>query len=163
MSDLEEPKSGVSRRTVTKAMAWSVPAIALAVPAPAYAASPPCVPIITFGPTSCKCPGQSTGDPWTYYLTFCASVGPDCEVEPGASLSITQVNSKTGGPGGTPLGTPDGNPYPIVVPIGGCNNTEFRFTSTNSANFLLITFEYQGSSTVFEIASPPDCTNCAER
>ena len=40
MSDLEEQKPGVSRRTVAKAMAWSVPAVALAVPTPAYAASP---------------------------------------------------------------------------------------------------------------------------
>ena len=40
MSDLEDQKPGVSRRTVAKAMAWSVPAVALAVPAPAYAASP---------------------------------------------------------------------------------------------------------------------------
>ena len=40
MSDLEEPKPGISRRTVAKAAAWSVPAIALAVSTPAYAASP---------------------------------------------------------------------------------------------------------------------------
>jgi hypothetical protein len=43
MTDLEEQKPGVSRRTVAKAMAWSVPAVALAVPAPAYAASPTCL------------------------------------------------------------------------------------------------------------------------
>ncbi|KRE25822.1 hypothetical protein [Agromyces sp. Soil535] len=57
MSDLEEPKAGVSRRTVTKAMAWSVPAIALAVPAPAYAASgggPDIEPGVAF-----KLPGNS--------------------------------------------------------------------------------------------------------
>ncbi|TYL53652.1 hypothetical protein [Agromyces mariniharenae] len=60
MSDLEEQKTGVSRRTVAKAMAWSVPAIALAVPAPAYAASggPP---TIVVG-DACKLPGNSCGD-----------------------------------------------------------------------------------------------------
>ena len=60
MSDLEEPKTGVTRRTVAKAMAWSVPAVALAVPAPAYAASgrPPTV---TVG-DACKLPGNSCGD-----------------------------------------------------------------------------------------------------
>lgn len=57
MSDLEEPKSGVSRRTVAKAMAWSVPAVALAVPAPAYAASGG-GPDITPG-TAFKLPGNS--------------------------------------------------------------------------------------------------------
>lgn len=58
MSDLEEPKpSGISRRTVAKAMAWSVPAVALAVPAPAYAASgnPP---VICVGAAR-KLPGNS--------------------------------------------------------------------------------------------------------
>ena len=60
MSDLEEPKSGVSRRTVAKAMAWSVPAVALAVPAPAYAASgnPPTVAV----GVACKLPGNSLSD-----------------------------------------------------------------------------------------------------
>ena len=60
MSDLEEQKTGVSRRTVAKAMAWSVPAIALAVPAPAYAASggPP---TIVVG-DACKLPGNSCGN-----------------------------------------------------------------------------------------------------
>lgn len=61
MSDLEEPKpSGVSRRTVAKAMAWSVPAVALAVPAPAYAASGP-PPTVAVG-TACKLPGNSAGE-----------------------------------------------------------------------------------------------------
>lgn len=57
MSDLEEPKPGISRRTVAKAMAWSVPAVALAVPAPAYAASgnPPQVAV----GVGCKLPGAS--------------------------------------------------------------------------------------------------------
>ncbi len=41
MSDLEQQpeKKAISRRTVTKAMAWSVPAIAIAAPVPAMAAS----------------------------------------------------------------------------------------------------------------------------
>ena len=56
MSDLEEPKPGVSRRTVAKAMAWSVPAIALAVPAPAFAASQG---IVQLTGTGCKLPGNS--------------------------------------------------------------------------------------------------------
>ena len=60
MSDLEEQKTGVSRRTVAKAMAWSVPAVALAVPAPAYAASggPPSIVV----GDACKLPGNSCGN-----------------------------------------------------------------------------------------------------
>ncbi|GAA1799082.1 hypothetical protein [Agromyces neolithicus] len=56
MSDLEEQKPGVSRRTVTKAMAWSVPVVALAVPTPAYAASPGVIELSGLG---CKLPGNS--------------------------------------------------------------------------------------------------------
>lgn len=40
MTELDHPK-GVSRRTVTKAMAWGLPAVALAAPIPAYAISVP--------------------------------------------------------------------------------------------------------------------------
>ena len=58
MSDLEEPKSGVTRRTVAKAVAWSVPAIALAVPTPAYAVASPG--FITLTGEGCKLPGNAT-------------------------------------------------------------------------------------------------------
>jgi len=58
MSDLEEPKSGITRRTVAKAAAWSVPAIALAVPTPAYAVASPG--IIELTGDGCKLPGNAT-------------------------------------------------------------------------------------------------------
>lgn len=70
MSDLEEQKSGVSRRTVAKAMAWSVPAIALAVPAPAYAASQG---IVQLTGTGCKLPGNSQSIYKGYALKASAS------------------------------------------------------------------------------------------
>lgn len=58
MSDLEQPeKKGISRRTVTKAMAWSVPAIAIAAPVPAMAASGS-GPVLVPGP-ACKIPGNT--------------------------------------------------------------------------------------------------------
>jgi hypothetical protein len=57
MSDLEEQQPGISRRTVAKAAAWSVPAIALAVSTPAYAASPG---FITLTGDGCKLPGNAT-------------------------------------------------------------------------------------------------------
>jgi hypothetical protein len=56
MSDLEEQRPGISRRTVAKAAAWSVPVVALAVSTPAYAASPG---IITLTGGGCKLPGNS--------------------------------------------------------------------------------------------------------
>lgn len=56
MSDLEDQRPGISRRTVAKAAAWSVPVVALAVSTPAYAASPG---IITLTGKGCKLPGGS--------------------------------------------------------------------------------------------------------
>lgn len=156
MSDLEEQKSGVSRRTVAKAMAWSVPAVALAVPAPAYAASP-CTPIISFGPTSCKCPGQSTGDPWGYYLTICATDAAGCDLPPGTTITITGVNSNTGGPGGTPLTPAMAGQVPFELEVGQCSS-EMLWFSQNSANFLFVTYTYNGvSGRTPNIASPPNC------
>lgn len=73
MSDNEnfEPaKKGVSRRTVTKAMAWAVPAIALATPVPAFAASGS-ITINDIG--ACKSPGNGNNCPnWQkgYILGF---------------------------------------------------------------------------------------------
>lgn len=60
MTDIEQPK-GVSRRTVTKAMAWAVPAVAVAASVPVAAASGP----IDFDPdnasTTCKSTGAGKG------------------------------------------------------------------------------------------------------
>lgn len=57
-ADFESEKpSGVSRRTVTKAMAWAVPAIAIAAPVPAFAGASQG--ILTLDGTGCKLPGNS--------------------------------------------------------------------------------------------------------
>ncbi|WP_400997704.1 hypothetical protein [Agromyces sp. GXQ0307] len=92
MSDLEEPKkSGVSRRTVAKAMAWSVPAVALAVPAPAYAASGP-PPTVQVG-TACKLPGASANKKCEDL--FAGLPGLDPEKAFAIPLLITNNTSKT--------------------------------------------------------------------
>lgn len=59
-SSSEPPAKGISRRTVTKAMAWSVPAIAVATSVPAYAASGG-GPSVVIG-DACKLPGNSCGN-----------------------------------------------------------------------------------------------------
>lgn len=61
---------GITRRTLTQGAAWSVPVIAVAAHAPAFAAS-----TVIIVPGSevkmTKCPGQSDKtDPWTYIATF---------------------------------------------------------------------------------------------
>lgn len=88
MSDLEEQRPGISRRTVAKAAAWSVPAIALAVSTPAYAASPG---IITVTGAGCKLPGASQ-DVFKGYA-FRATISNTTN----AAITITIVDMTLGG------------------------------------------------------------------
>lgn len=62
MSEIEEPAppAGVSRRTVAKAMAWSVPVIAVAATVPSAAASAPPPPFFDFG-KGCATVGNGAG------------------------------------------------------------------------------------------------------
>lgn len=117
MSDLEEQKPGVSRRTVAKAMAWSVPAVALAVPAPAYAASPG---IVTLTGTGCKLPGNSN-DLYKGYA-FKASISNTNPVP--ITLTITSVTLN-----GTPLGNV------TVVDLTNCTNLGASFVVPAQGGF----------------------------
>jgi hypothetical protein len=164
-------KSGgtkVSRRTVARGAAWSVPIAAVAVSAPAMAAS--CVPQISLDlGRSCKCPGQSSpGEEFVYYLAFC--VTNDCVVGSGAggTFKVLEVAKDNGsvfpnrpnacfpatiGAGSTP------------TPVNECTTATYRFDSTNSGNFVLITFQVTvgGATTTYtqQLPSPPfcDCKN----
>jgi hypothetical protein len=58
MSEIEpQQPSGISRRRVTQGVAWAVPAIAIAVPVPAFAGASQG--ILTLEGTGCKLPGAS--------------------------------------------------------------------------------------------------------
>ena len=148
--------SGTNRRTVVKGAAWAVPAVAVASAAPAMASSP-CIPEITFGDDSCRCPGQSdSGFEFTYFLRFCAT-SDDCPNSEGETVTITGVASKTGGPGGTPL-VPVGFVFPIEVPVGECTSTVYQFGSTNSTINLILTFDDDSTQ---EINAPvQECEDC---
>lgn len=56
MSDLEQAKAGISRRTLTKGAAWAVPAVLVAQATPAFAASPGKLQVTG---NACKLPGNS--------------------------------------------------------------------------------------------------------
>lgn len=91
-------KSTVSRRTVAKGIAWSVPAVAMATAAPAFASS--CEYTLVIDPTlSCK--KANTND---YRLVFKVGVtaqGPaHCVVPDDYTATITKVYESTG-QGGT--------------------------------------------------------------
>ena len=58
-----QEKFGLSRRRVVQGAAWSVPAIAIAVPVPAFAGASQGV--LEFTGQNCKLPGNSAIDPYT--------------------------------------------------------------------------------------------------
>lgn len=73
----------LTRRTVAKGAAWTAPLVAVAVAAPAFAASVP-PPTIKAGSTGGKCPGQSTDFEWGFIVPL-ETTGP---VD---SLAVTNV------------------------------------------------------------------------
>lgn len=151
MTDLEEQKPGVSRRTVAKAMAWSVPAVALAVPAPAYAASPRCVPTISF--EGCRCPGQSTDFPFTYFVRFCAVLPDGCGT---GDIVVENVFANTGD---NPPLVPVGFSFPVTVPADGCTDTVFQLNSTNSSVNVLV--QVEGFADLVDAKMPvQQCPEC---
>ena len=82
-----------SRRTLVRGVAWSVPVIAVAANAPAFAVSSP--PIVITGFTdSAKCPGKSAGgnnNEFSYIFTFTSTtngVTPAMFTIAGASVNI---------------------------------------------------------------------------
>jgi len=119
MSDFEPQQSGISRRTVTKAMAWAVPAVAVAAPAPAFAASCKPVPVVANG--SCKKANESS-----YKLFFTISA-TGCSTA-GCTGTIEEIKQSTGQ--GLVLWTgsePADGQSPVII----CD-------SPNMANFLLV-------------------------
>ncbi|WP_341975704.1 hypothetical protein [Microbacterium sp. LWO13-1.2] len=156
---------GISRRTVTKAMAWAVPAIAIAAPVPAFAASGETI-IITPG-TACKAPGNSCNPIVKGYSVPATVSNPDQNQD--AWVTAISINVNTSG---INFGL---NPIPALpwfIPAGGSLDVNFNATSNSSANLVfdlgfLVTWghESDGSDTDHEQiqvtvtipATPPDC------
>jgi hypothetical protein len=96
-----EAPDGVTRRTVTTAMAWAVPVIAVAAAVPAYAASQP---ILQATGEGCKLPGNSGNLYKGYAIGFTAEnpydvpllITIDSIILNGTSLGGTQIINLTG-------------------------------------------------------------------
>ena len=100
----DEAPRGITRRTVAKAMAWTVPVIAVAAAVPAYAASQN---FLTARDAACKLPGSSGGVFKGYALGFAA-------VNPTDDLVLITIDSLV--LNGTPLGNLR------VINLDGCVN-----------------------------------------
>lgn len=98
----------ITRRTVTRAAAWSMPVVVAAAAAPAASASPgPATALIINGPTSAQ-----TGTTWcTYGLSAIDSHGVATQIPNGSRLSV---------PGGF---------TPMVVTGGSWSWVAYVFTS----------------------------------
>ena len=139
----------ITRRTVTRGIAWSTPVVAIATAVPAFATSHLCEPIVTSGTGACKCPGQSsTGDPFTYYIQFCVN-DSNCSGNNNGYFSITGV-VKTNGTSFTARPNacyPDVTPT-LLTPLGTCSTQILRYTGTNAANNVDVTIDIYNSAQV---------------
>ncbi|UIP59989.1 hypothetical protein [Agromyces marinus] len=143
MSDLEEQRPGISRRTVAKAAAWSVPVVALAVSTPAYAASPG---VLTLDGGGCKLPGNA--HPTYKGYAFAASIENQFNVQitvtitsatlDGQSLgAVTVIELDSCTVQGSSFDVPPNSFFPNIAII-----TENAPNSSNGA--LLITYTITG-------------------
>ena len=136
--------AGVSRRTVTKAMAWAVPAVAVAATVPVASASG--IPELTQSERSCKCPGQSTPNEFTYYLELCAG-GISC---PDSSLSITVTKIVKRNSGDILWSGSQ------VIETGECS--VFTGSSTDSGTWIDVTYSIGDvEQPLLGLQSPPNC------
>lgn len=131
---------GVSRRSVAKGAAWAVPAVVALGAAPKAAASVPCVPTFSFGGASCKCPGQSTNQSWGYYLQICVNLANGCPTPSDGNLYVWEVQNNSGK-------NLTGPAFPIVIPVGSCDNAYRLFNSTSSAHSLTFLYSYDAAGT----------------
>lgn len=162
----EETKFGVSRRTLAKGAAWSVPAAAVIAVAPSVAASPQ-TPTVTATDTACKLPGascQSTVGVTKGYgvgVVICASEDTVFTFGP-ASVSMD----------GAPATTWTVGPNPLTITKDGCATVTLGIQGEpNSKNVQLNgSFTYTwttsdgdtGTGKVeFHAPSTPPCNNCS--
>jgi hypothetical protein len=141
----------VSRRSIARGAAWSVPIVAIGVAAPAFAASASS-PVITTAAKSCKCPGG--GSPWTFNLNVAITT-------PGAdSYTIAITNFKVDeGSNPTQTGVTYLGPSTVVLPGGEGDPVLLRFRLTNSASTHTVSFTYTPTNTTTgETGAPVNVT-----
>lgn len=149
MNELEDNASnGISRRTVTKAMAWAVPAIAVAVSVPTVAASPRCIDSgICFG--GVKIGKDCGGGPNTRKYWACVTFTNNSVVDVTVSFNFVLVTSANGSfnfAGGGLVGANATGCFLVEVfgEISNCSNGNYAAFALN--------FEGGGSSGTANVA-----------
>lgn len=143
----QEQSAGISRRTVTKAMAWAVPAIAVAAPIPAFAASGP-KPHLEHGP-ACKAPGGSVNCPVGEFK-FGYGVPVTITNTDNVPVYITAIDITHQIPDSPVFHAGSSIGLPVTVPaavdgVPGEVSFYFRAVSVNSANVKNGTLQFSAS------------------
>ena len=157
----------INRRTVTKGIAWSVPAVALASAAPAFAASP----IVTVDPAynACKLPGGSCSIKKGYAMVLPICVTADDSV----TFTFSNVTMTLGN--GTPQSA---SIQPVTLNENGCHDVPIYISGEPNSQNVSISISgtytwttteadgtpHSGSGTLTG-SSPdsPPCTDCDPR
>ena len=145
----------VSRRTLARGAAWTVPMVAVAVAAPAYAASQVTKPVANAG-TSCKCPG-SGGNNFDFkaVLAFSITGSDDWKIHV-ISWTFDGADVPTL-PADTTLTGGDGN---VILTVNETDSAAKHTVSVVYTAQNLTTLEtVPGSFGPIELAFPPDCAS----
>ena len=123
----------VSRRTLARGAAWTVPVVAIAVAAPAFAASPTYTPTLTLM-AGCRCGvGGGPVKPYRIDVTF-TNTGGDTFAVTNPDVIITGVDATNELLQVTPAQT---NTLPT-----GIKKLTYTFTRGNNPSSDTVTFEY---------------------
>ena len=142
----EQPTGGISRRTVTKAMAWAVPAIAIAAPVPAFAASGGSFNLSGLG---CKLPGNSN----SIYKGYAFRLSIANTTNSSITLNITEITLNGVDLGDVKIvnldtGNSQVNPFLIPADTSYPNLALLTENATNSSNGTLsVTYTIDGGNT----------------
>ena len=136
----------VSRRTVTRGVAWSVPVAAVAYTAPAYASSQPPVVAGQCG-IACKHPGLGQNDK-TYHFTFCFKVGDEAVDDATIYLGLMTINGDAG------RQAHSGGLTDNTVIVGGPNTNTCVYVDadgfgTSETGFAVLNFTYDIGGVTF--------------
>jgi len=156
----EPTQSGISRRTLAKGAAWSVPAVAVAAAAPAYAVSGG---TITFTGQNCKLPGNS-GYPFNdgaiYLMTIKNTTNAAIDID------IITIKRGTATQAGTLVTVVKLTGSNTCCPLGGTFSVEANTAGTyalvtrswgNSANGTLeVTYSVDGTTQPLATTPPND-------
>lgn len=128
-------KSGISRRTVVKGAAWSVPTVVVAGAAPAYAATP----VVTVNASlACKHPGAGDEKRYHFNLTVTNNGGITTTVTITSIVLVPTSGQKVTFPAVSPFDVPAHGSECIVV--------DSNITTNSSNGTLMVSYDYTTES-----------------